>query len=241
MLSRTTLRERAREPELMDDFASGGPELREALKHLRRLNRLFGASGPALYGVKRLWREAGRPAAWTLLDVGCGSGDVNRALLRWAGRSGVDLRIVLVDVTDEACEEARELYRGESRVEVRRADLFALPPRSADVVTASQMAHHFADDELQAALERMLDVSRAGVVLADIHRNWIAWLAVFAATRLLSRNRYIRHDGPLSVAKGFRSEDWARLDRRMGEAARLEYAWRPLFRYAAVVTRTQQS
>ncbi|MBB6690640.1 methyltransferase domain-containing protein [Cohnella xylanilytica] len=228
------LRTRAREPELMDDFARGGEELREALRHLRLLNRVFGASGPALYGVKRLWKEAGRPGDWTVLDVGAGSGDVNRALLRWADREGVRLGLVLMDKTEEACEEARSLFRGESRIEVRRGDLFELPPRCADVVTASQLAHHFSDEELPSVLTRLLEASRIGAVLADIHRHWLAWLAVSLATRVLSRNRYIRHDGPLSVAKGFRREDWARLGAGTGGTVALDVSWRPLFRYAAV-------
>ncbi|MBB6672752.1 methyltransferase domain-containing protein [Cohnella nanjingensis] len=228
------LRERATAPELMDDRAAGGAELREALRHLRRLNRIFGAAGPTLHGVKRLWAEAGQPARWTLLDVGAGSGDVNRRLLRWADRRGVELRIVLLDETAEACDEARRYYGREPRVEVRRGDLFALPPGAADVVTATQVLHHFTGDDMPAAVSAMLRAARVGVVVGDIHRHWIAWSAVWLVTRIVSRNRYIRHDGPLSVAKGFRGADWETLG-RLPFASILHYDWRPLFRYAVTI------
>ncbi|MCC3371716.1 methyltransferase domain-containing protein [Cohnella sp. REN36] len=234
------LRERETAPELMDDRAAGGPELREALRHLRRLNRLFGASGPTLYGMERLWREAGKPARWTLLDVGAGSGDVNRRLLRWARRRGVELRIVLLDETAEACEEARRYFAREPSVEVRRGDLFALPAGTADVVTATQVLHHFDGGDTARAIEAMLRAARVGVVVNDIHRHWIAWLAVWLATRLISRNRYIRHDGPLSVAKGFRGAEWQALGALpTGAEWQLRYAWRPLFRYAVTIRRSE--
>lgn len=225
------LAERSERPELMDDLNQGGEELREAHRHLRRLNRLFGAAGPALYGVRMLWEEAGRPSVWTLLDVGAGLGDVNRALLSWARRQGIDLTITLVDRTEEACSEAKRLYREEPRVQVVQADLYALEGPQADVVTASQVAHHYSDGELEELLRKLLGIARCGVVLSDIHRNVVPWLAVFAATRVISRNRYIRHDGPLSVAKGFRATDWHRLRSRLG-AVTLRYSWRPLYRYA---------
>ncbi|MBB6732344.1 methyltransferase domain-containing protein [Cohnella zeiphila] len=228
------LKQRAHERELMDDLSTGGPELREALRHLRILNRIFGASGPTLYGVRRLWTEANKPRHFSILDIGAGSGDVNRQVLRWADRNGIDLTLTLVDITEEACEEARLLYREEPRVEVRRCDLFGLPEGCADVVAGTQFVHHFDTEELPAVVNSMLKASRIGVAINDIHRHWIPWSAVWLTARLVSGNRYILNDGPLSVAKGFRSADWKNLRKASG-AAKMFYAWRPLFRYAVVI------
>ncbi|HEY8528943.1 MAG TPA: hypothetical protein VIL22_04585, partial [Paenibacillaceae bacterium] len=115
-------RERAAEPELMDAGFAGGTELREAYRHLRRLNRLFGTARPVLYGVRRIWTEAGRPARLSVLDVGSGAGDVNRLLLRWAERHGVRLTVILADRRIEACREAKRLFRDERRVRVLCGD-----------------------------------------------------------------------------------------------------------------------
>lgn len=229
-----SLRQRAEEPEMMDDFSKGGPELRKALRHLRRLNRIFGAAAPTLYGVRRLWTEAGKPKRFSVLDIGSGSGDVNRRLLRWADANRIELSLTLADITEEACEEARRFYRREPRVRVMRSDLFALPEACADVITGTQFVHHFAADELPGAVERMLNASRLGVVINDIHRHWMPWAAVWLATRIVSNNRYIRNDGPLSVAKGFRAEDWNALGKSLGLSEKF-YNWRPLFRYVVVI------
>lgn len=234
------MRSRSTAEELMDDFSQGGPELSEALRHLRRLNRIFSAAAPTLYGVKQLWAQAGKPRSLSILDVGAGSGDVNRQLLKWADKQGIALAVELVDLTEEACSEARRYYEGEPRIKVVQSDLFGLPEGRADIVTATQFLHHFGEDELPRAARCMLRASRIGVVINDIHRHWLAWAAVWLTARLLSSNRYIIHDGPLSVAKGFRSEDWKKLGQALGIPGKY-YSWRPLFRFAAVIGKHQAS
>jgi len=228
------LQKRADEPELMDDFSMGGDELHEALRDLRLLNRIFAASNPTIYGVERIWILAGRPKHVSVLDVGAGSGDVNRHILRWADKRGIDVTIQLADVTEEACEEARQFFHDEPRVTVRLVDVLDLPEASVDIVTGSQFIHHFAGDELHRIVTHMHKVSRLGVVINDIHRQWIPWLAVWIVSHVVSTNRYIRHDGPLSVAKGFRATDWIILRESLG-VPQLKYSWRPLFRYAVII------
>jgi 2-polyprenyl-3-methyl-5-hydroxy-6-metoxy-1,4-benzoquinol methylase len=232
------LRQRAEEPELMDDFSVGGPELREALQHLRRLNRLFGAAEPTLYGVRRLWAEADKPRNLSILDIGSGSGDVNGQILQWADANQIDLRITLADITEEACEEARRFFHNEPRIRVIRSDLFTLPEACADVITGTQFVHHFSANELPKVIESMLKASRLGVVINDIHRHWIPWAAVWLMARIISNNRYILNDGPLSVAKGFRSADWANLRKTLG-LSQMFYVWRPLFRYAVIILKNK--
>jgi len=221
----------------MDDLTTGGAELREALQHLRRLNRIFGAASPTLYGVQRIWLEAGKPEKLSILDIGSGSGDVNRHLLRWAAEQEIDMQITLTDITEEACAEARLLFQDESRIQVQQGDLFELPASCADVVTGTQFLHHFSADELPKVVGSMLRASRLGVVINDIHRHWIAWTAVWLMAHMISTNRYIRNDGPLSVAKGFRSEDWRNLKNTLG-IPDMSYSWRPLFRYAVMVRKS---
>jgi SAM-dependent methyltransferase len=218
----------------MDDLSIGGGELAEALAQLRRINRLTGAAWPTVEGVARLWRAAGCPTRLSILDVGAGSGDVNRRLLAWAGRRHVQIELTLMDIHPDTCAVAAAYYQDEPRVRVIQGDVFQLPPGQADIVTASLFVHHFPAGQLPEVFRAMLRAARLGVVVNDLHRHWLAWSFIRAATGLLSRNRMIRHDAPLSVWRGFQAAELEALRAAPG-LEQLTYAWRPLFRYLMVV------
>lgn len=218
----------------MDDPALGGAELLFALRELRLINGLLGAARPTIEGVARLWRAAGRPSALSVLDVGAGSGDGCRALLHWADRQGVEVGITLLDMHAETCAEAARLFDGEPRVRVRQGDMLALPTGAADVVTASLVLHHIPQARLGAALQTLARAARLGVVANDLRRSAAAWLGIRAGTALLSRNRMIRHDAPLSVARGFRADDLEAL-RALPGLERIQYVRRPLWRWLLVL------
>lgn len=227
-MSPPDLSQRSTAPERMDDPAHGGRELAVALRQLRLINRLLGAAWPTLWGVKRLWDEAGRPSQLHLLDVGAASGDPNRLLLRWARRAGVELRLTLLELNPETCAHARQYWADEPRVTVQQGDLFDLAPGSADLITASMVLHHFSTPDVARALQVLRRGARLGVIVNDLHRHWLAWWFIRGATALLSRNPMIRHDAPLSVARGFARADMLALRRSEG---RLRFYWAPLFRW----------
>jgi SAM-dependent methyltransferase len=220
--------------ELMDDSSIGGAELAETLAQLRLINRLLGAAWPTLEGVQHLWQEAGRPAHLSILDVGAGSGDVNRRLLNWAARQNIQLQVTLMDIHPDTCRVAETYYQNEPRIGVKQGDVFALAPHQTDIVTASLFLHHFPAGQLPAVLKILLRAARFGVVINDLHRHWLAWASIRALTSLFSQNRLIRHDAPLSVRRGFRAADFEQL-RQCPELAHLTYAWRPVFRYLLII------
>lgn len=230
---------RSHQPELMDDRSIGGDELAEALRQLRVINRALGGELPVREGVARLWQAAGCPRTLTLVDVGAGSGDVNRALLRWATRRGIALRIVLVDIHPETCASAARYWRGEPRVQIVCSDLAKLAVNSADIVTASLFLHHFSSGELATVCATLARAARLGVVINDLHRHPLAWAGIWLLTRLFSRNRMIRNDAPLSVRRGFTARDFEHLRAALPDHA-LSYHWRPMFRWMIVVTKSKK-
>lgn len=237
MWSLPDLDQRSEALELMDDLSIGGPELSQALAQLRRINQWLGAAWPTLEGVNRLWRQAGRPGRLSVLDVGAGSGDINRRLLAWAGRNRIDLTLTLMDIHPDTCAVAGDYYRAEPQVRVLQGDIFEPAAGQVDIVTASLFVHHFSRAQLSAVFLAMLDRARLGVVVNDLHRHWLAWAGIRLLTQLLSRNRMIRHDAPLSVRRGFRAAELEEL-RAVPGLELLRYTWRPLFRYLIVVPKT---
>jgi 2-polyprenyl-3-methyl-5-hydroxy-6-metoxy-1,4-benzoquinol methylase len=230
------LRERSSADELMDDRSIGGQELAEALAQLRLINQVLGGGGPTIEGVVQLWRKAGRPRTLDLIDIGAGSGEVARRLCAWADQRGIDLHITLIDIHPDTCAVAAAFHQHEPRITVRQGDAFALEANGCDIVTASLFTHHFPADLLPPLVSAMARAARIGVVINDLQRHRFAWLAISLATRLLSRNRMIRHDAPLSVRRGFHRSELEALRNTPGLES-LRCRWRPWFRYLVTVTR----
>lgn len=86
------------------------------------------------------------------------------------------------------------------------ADARALPlaSRSVDVVTCSQVLHHFEDPGAQLVLAELHRVARIRVIVADIRRTWLAAGGLWLASWALGFHPVSRHDGVVSVRRGFR-------------------------------------
>jgi ubiquinone/menaquinone biosynthesis C-methylase UbiE len=77
------------------------------------------------------------------------------------------------------------------------------PDRSFDVVHASLLVHHLEPSEVLAFLREAARVARLGVVVNDLVRARHHWLGARVLLALTTRNRYTRHDGPLSVRRAY--------------------------------------
>ncbi len=72
-----------------------------------------------------------------------------------------------------------------------------------DVVICSQLLHHF-DDEKAAALLREMDrVARRCVIVSDLRRSWLAAAGIWLASWPLFFHPVSRHDGVVSVLRGY--------------------------------------
>ena len=82
----------------MDDPAADPADLRRSLAYIRRVNALLGYTRGTLGHLRRFSRGWRPGETIRILDVATGSADIPRAILRWAGRRGFDVRIVAVDL-----------------------------------------------------------------------------------------------------------------------------------------------
>ncbi|MBU2061302.1 MAG: methyltransferase, partial [Bacteroidetes bacterium] len=75
-----TTKYRTDQEEIMDDFAMEGEILRDALDKIASINQLLGGNKLTLHGVKDMLSTAEQDRKFTIVDVGCGNGDMLRAL-----------------------------------------------------------------------------------------------------------------------------------------------------------------
>jgi SAM-dependent methyltransferase len=186
------LSRRATEPELLD-LGVPDDEARRSLADLRFVNRWLGNRGALRGAVRALVRGLPRP---TLLDVGCGSGDVPADLVR-----SLDPAPLAVGL------DVKHLHLQALPPEVHpvRGDVARLPFRenAFDVVTASLFVHHFGEDELPPLLSALYAVARRGLVVNDLRRASVPYVFGRATFPLLFRSRVSVTDGLLSIRSAF--------------------------------------
>src|SRR5439155_16742204 len=122
---------------------------------------------------------------------------------RWSRRAGV--WIAALDVHPVTLAYARRHADGGASMQFVRGDALALPFRSQsfDVALCSLALHHFGEADAVQLLSEMKRVARAAVVVTDLRRSWVAWASIWLLTRLVWRNRIVRHDGPVSVRRAY--------------------------------------
>ena len=124
------------------------------------------------------------------------------ALVEWARRRGINLRVVGLDLVSEVVDIARARTKHEPQIEIRRGDLFELADsiERFDYVTASLFLHHMPGEQAPRALRAFDRLAERGVIVSDLVRSYFGYAAVSAASWIFG-NRVVRHDGPVSVER----------------------------------------
>jgi SAM-dependent methyltransferase len=205
---------RSTAPELMDDAGCDFETFRDCLVDLERVNRLTLAYRPTLgflEGLRRAGRlPQGRPLR--ILDAGSGYGDTLRRIGAWAARRGVALELAGVDLSPWSARAARDATPPGLPVTWHTGDvLLHRPAAPVDLVVSSLFTHHLEDAVLLRFLRWMDDTAALGWFINDLHRHPLPYQLFARASRLLRMHRFVQHDGPVSIARGFVAADWRRL------------------------------
>lgn len=217
----------------MDDFSIADRRLERALEDLRWANRWLGGYATSLSAL--------RPAlcdGMTLLDLGTGVADFPEELVRWADRRGCEVEVVAVDANPATVQYARAALdrrlpaRLRSQIRVEVGDALHLPygDESFDVVLAALFLHHLDEEEAVCLLREMQRLARKGLAVHDLHRHPVAYYGLRAIGALTQASEMFRHDGPISVLRGFRRGEL----RSLAEAAGLDcftIRWHWAFRW----------
>jgi SAM-dependent methyltransferase len=225
----------------MDDPSVSFDEFQACLVDLARVNVLTLAHRPTLRFLDRLLphaRALGRPIE--IVDVGSGYGDLLRQIAEWARRRRITVSLTGVDRNPWARRAAIEATPSELGIEWVTADAFAYAPaRGVDIVVSSCLTHHLSDARVVRFLGWLEANARLGWFVNDLHRHPLpyhvfTWFAGFARF-----HHFVRHDGPVSIARAFVAADWHRMLAAAGiEQSKAEVRW--MFPFRLTVTRCKE-
>jgi SAM-dependent methyltransferase len=212
------VKERVREPELMDQPGLDPGMHQQALVGLRRVNRISGT-------VRQLWQPIRRLAAEfperpiRVLDLASGGGDVASGVARQARRANLTVEVDGCDVSPVAVKHAADQARcfGLDNVRFFKLDALQDPlPDSYDVVTCSLFLHHLEPWDAMHVLRRMAEATRHLVLVDDLRRSVLGYALAWVGCRILTRSPIVHTDGPRSVAAAFTSDEAAELAYQAG-------------------------
>ena len=196
-----------------------------ALQGLRRINLLSASAGILWPAIRKLSTSHIGPLR--LLDVASGGGDVLIGLWRRATRAGIALECEGADISETALEHGRELARrAGAPIAFRRLDALAEPLPEFDVVVSSLFLHHLEEADAVRLLQRMKAAARHLVLVNDLTRSRLGYLAAWCGTRILSRSPIVHVDGPRSVRAAFTVAEMRRLAEEAGlDGATVSARW----------------
>lgn len=200
---------RSRALEWLDTAAPARAERAAYFESLAFFNRVMLGHRPVLTWLASVLRGVRAGETITLLDVGCGYGDLLRAIRRWTLRRGVPVRLIGVDVEADTIAIAREATAAADAIDYLAADVFNLRPSvRIDFVVSSLLAHHFDDERLIAFLRWMEATAQRGWLIADLERHPVPYHAIGLAGRLMRIHPMVIKDGRISVTRALGPHEW---------------------------------
>lgn len=168
-------------------------------------NRKLGGVSSLIEPLQSLVRSRGL-SSFNVLDVGCGGGDMDESLIRWAQKKRYGLTLIGIDSHPHAVRLAKERLAGHLGVNVISSDFFEskFSDGSFDFVISSLLIHHLTREQLSFFLWKAYRIARVGVVLTDLRRNApVEWAAKKLITRMAPPSDLFANDAPLSFRRSY--------------------------------------
>lgn len=199
---------RSAQTEILDGAVSTA-DLAGILRDLARFNGVMQGHRPVLKWLDRAVKDIPREQALTLLDIGCGYGDLLRAIREWATQNGRSLRLIGIDLSGQVIEVARSVTPDADGIEYHAADIFAFTPTGPiDFVVTSLVTHHLSDDLIERFLRWMETTAMRGWVIYDLQRHIVPFYFIALAGPVLRLHPVVVYDGRISVARSLTRSEW---------------------------------
>lgn len=224
----TTYRSNA--TELMDDFSLKGELLRDTLDKLGSINKWLGGNRITLNGIKQLLINQPKDKTYTIIDLGCGHGDILRQLSKYGRKENYKFKLIGIDANQDAIDYATELSTDFPELSFKSIDIFSerFENLNFDIALTTLFLHHFKEKDIQLILKSLSDNARVGIVVNDLHRSKMAY-TLFKLLGLTISNEMIKQDGLTSILRAFKRKELESISNQLNLKSQIRWKW--AFRY----------
>lgn len=223
-------------PEIMDDFALESDTLKEALDKIAQINQFLGGNQLTLKGVQKLLKNVSSSSLITIVDVGCGNGDMLRRLADFGFQNNLNLELIGVDANKFTVNYAIESSVNYPNIKYRCEDVFSKPfsELNYDIILCTLTLHHFKNNEIIELLTLFNEKSKLGFVINDLHRNVLAYRLFQVVCFVFRMNKMSKEDGLTSILRGFKKGELIAFSKKLG-FKKYSVQWKWAFRYQWIV------
>ena len=232
-------KQRTDKPEIMDDFSMEGDVLRDALDKIAKINQLLGGNQLTLRGIQELMTTITTVKELTIIDVGCGNGDMLRTIADFGLKNDLEFKLIGIDANAFTINHARKLSKYYPNIRYLCKDIFDEPfsKLKYDIVLCTLTLHHFKEDEIMKLMTLFYANSTIGIVINDLHRSAVAYRLFQALCWVFRLNEMSREDGLTSILRGFKKQELIRFSENL-HFSNYKIQWKWAFRYQWIIRKT---
>lgn len=227
---------RTTQEEALDDFELAGTDLRDALDKIAVINRWLGGNKITLDGLQALLQNTTPNTPITIIDIGCGNGDMCRAIADFAKHKALPVKILGIDANPDTIAHAQLCSKNYPTISYSVQNVFdaSFAALQYDIAVCTLTLHHFSDADILSLMALLANKARLGVVINDLHRSALAYRLFQLICFVFQLNDLSREDGLISILRGFKKSELERYSRQL-QLANYRIRWKWAFRYQWII------
>jgi len=172
----------------------------------------------------------------TILDVGCGNGDMLRELAIYGKNKGWTFNLIGIDANPNTINYAKQLSKMYNNIQYNCLNVFSneFSSLNYDIALCTLTLHHFTEDEILNVMSVLTKNSTLGVIINDLHRSTLAYYLFQVVCLVFRLSKISTADGSTSILRGFKKNELIDFSKKLS-FNNYHIHWKWAFRYQWII------
>ncbi|SRR5579883_1408525 len=230
---------RSAKTELLDNALCSNDELKKNLDEMELINHYFGSKKLLITAFNKIhdkFPNYFRNNTITVGDLGCGNGDLLRAIDEWAKSRNLHVELIGIDINPFIIRYAIEKSLSHPDIQYKIDNILSteFKHHKFDIICINSVCHHFDNATLVTLFKNLKEQTRLAIIINDLHRHWLSYYSIYLLSRLFRFSTLAKIDGPLSVLRAFRKNELLKL-LKQAEIKNYLIRWMWAFRWQIII------